>query len=286
MERAWLHRLIGDRLDVGTIRTGSTVRAIEQVGTGVRVHTDDGTESADAAVIADGAGSRLRAAMFPAHPGLVGTGDQTARGLSSPVPNDVDARAGELLDHRTGERTGSVPMGDGRYHWWATWREETVGSAPGEADDRRRWLEDRRASWHPFASALVRGTAPGDIYVTETSGLARPLPTFALGRIAFLGDAAHAMPPDLGQGGCQALEDAVALGHELGGVASAGVELALARYDRLRRGRTTGLMRAAWRMNRLLGLRGVAAQARNAAFRLVPRTATVNLMTRQYGFVA
>ncbi|MEV0051950.1 FAD-dependent monooxygenase [Saccharopolyspora shandongensis] len=58
------------------------------------------------------------------------------------------------------------------------------------------------------------------------------LDTYVAGKVALLGDAAHAMTPNLGQGACQALEDAVVL-------ASAGAGPAgLADYDRLRRPRT------------------------------------------------
>ncbi|MGK8524734.1 FAD-dependent monooxygenase [Nocardia asteroides] len=58
------------------------------------------------------------------------------------------------------------------------------------------------------------------------------LRTYAAGRIALVGDAAHAMMPTLGQGACQALEDAVVLA----GVAARDGDLT--RYDRERRPRT------------------------------------------------
>ena len=76
-------------------------------------------------------------------------------------------------------------------------------------------------------AALVEATAARDIHVVETAQLVRPLPTLAVGRVALLGDAAHAMTPDLGQGACQAFEDAVALASVL----DTDVPAALARYD-------------------------------------------------------
>ena len=38
------------------------------------------------------------------------------------------------------------------------------------------------------------------------------------GPVCLLGDSVHAMMPNLGQGGCQAIEDAMVLGEELGAV--------------------------------------------------------------------
>jgi 2-polyprenyl-6-methoxyphenol hydroxylase-like FAD-dependent oxidoreductase len=64
----------------------------------------------------------------------------------------------------------------------------------------------------------------------------RPLRAWGSGRCTLLGDAAHAMTPNLGQGACQALEDAVVLGRC---VAPGGdVSAALRAYERERRRRT------------------------------------------------
>ena len=88
---------------------------------------------------------------------------------------------------------------------------------------------DDRADWHPSVAALIDAAA--EIHVVETAQLVHPLPALAVGRVALLGDAAHAMTPDLGQGACQAFEDAVTLASVL----DADVPAALARYDALRR---------------------------------------------------
>jgi 2-polyprenyl-6-methoxyphenol hydroxylase-like FAD-dependent oxidoreductase len=105
-----------------------------------------------------------------------------------------------------------------------------------------------------------------------------------VGRIALLGDAAHAMTPDLGQGACQAFEDAVALGAVLTGATPADAPGALARYDALRRPRTSALQRQAARTNRLLGLHGPAGRIRDAVLRLVPASLSTRALAAQLRF--
>jgi len=63
-----------------------------------------------------------------------------------------------------------------------------------------------------------------------------PLSRWSLGRITVLGDAAHATAPTLGQGGCQAMEDAILLARCLGST-SLGVADGLARYEAKRKER-------------------------------------------------
>jgi salicylate hydroxylase len=66
-----------------------------------------------------------------------------------------------------------------------------------------------------------------------------PLSRYASGRVALLGDAAHAMLPFFAQGAAQAVEDAQALASCLRGANRATLSAALARYDALRRPRAS-----------------------------------------------
>jgi len=258
--RRWLSGLLTDALPDGTIRWGHPVTRPEE-------------HDADAVVIADGAHSRLRAALFPQHPGLRGSGEIAARAIA-PRPA-MPLASGELLDHRTGRRFGCMPMSDDAVYWYATW----CGATPDDPEDRRRWLRDDRADWHPCVPALVEATAAADIHVVETAQLVRPLLTFAVGRVALLGDAAHAMTPDLGQGACQAFEDAVALASVLDGDAPA----ALARYDALRRPPTSALQRRCRQTHRVLTLRGPAGRLRDAVLRRVPTRLATRALAAQLG---
>ena len=111
------------------------------------------------------------------------------------------------------------------------------GSTRHPAGGRRRALLEVFRGWHAPIEALIEATDEAailrnDIYDRD------PLPYWSVGRVTLLGDAAHPMTPNLGQGACQAVEDAVVLGECLR--RSAGIPAALRAYQRRRR------LRARW----------------------------------------
>ena len=271
--RPWLHRLLAGALGDGVVRTG--VAVLDAGGDG-RLRTSAGEDRADLVVAADGVASTIRTRLFPGHPGLDGVGELAARALV-PCPAGFDARslpAGELLDGRTGRRFGCMPMADGNVYWYASW----AGAVPA---DPQGWLLGAFADWHPAVPALVAAAGPDGVRVDELVRLARPLPSLVAGRVALLGDAGHAMTPDLGQGGCQAFEDAAELGRVLTGVDAEGLAAALRRYDAVRHPRTAAMLDASTGMNRLLRLTGPAARLRNLALRAVPARLATSVFVRQ-----
>jgi 2-polyprenyl-6-methoxyphenol hydroxylase-like FAD-dependent oxidoreductase len=129
---------------------------------------------------------------------------------------------------------------------------------------------------------VVDATDPGDVLRHDIFDL-RPRPArFVRGRLLLLGDAAHAMTPDLGQGACQAFEDAVVLGEELTGATDAAA--ALARYSARRAPRVAALQQAARRANRMLTLHGPRAAVRDALLRGVPTALATRALVTQLHF--
>lgn len=265
VHRADLQRMLLDAVAPGTVRTGVAVdrvspdgRSIEMDGTGTTV---------DVVVAADGIRSRIRAGRS-GDPGVRHAGYVAWRGVTD-RPVDVGGGTGETVGR--GLRFGIAPLADGRVYWFAV-RSQPAGAPLPDGPD---CVLDLFGAWHAPIPELIRTTPADRIQALPIEELAGPLGTFRHGRCVLLGDAAHAMTPNLGQGGNQALEDAATLVALLTRAARAGgIDAALDRYDRLRRPRTRGVARQARLLGRVLQARGpIASRLRDAALRLTPPAA-------------
>ncbi|WP_020416850.1 FAD-dependent monooxygenase [Amycolatopsis sp. ATCC 39116] len=225
VHRAALVDLLVAALPADALRPGAEVHTVRADGSVVH---SGGTSTADVVVGADGVRSVTRLSLWPDHPGPRYVGYTTWRFLAPPHPVD-----GSVEIWGRGERFGHVPMPDGRVYCYLMANAE-AGSRTGLAA-----LRDRFAHWHAPVPALLDSVSADAVLQHDTHELPE-LPTFVRGRVALLGDAAHAMTPNLGQGACQALEDAVTLATT---VDSRGVGAGLAEYDRIRRPRTRMIVR-------------------------------------------
>ncbi|GAA3834333.1 FAD-dependent monooxygenase [Sphaerisporangium flaviroseum] len=201
--RATLVSLLAVRLTPGTLRLGTTVHAVDP-HTG-RVSTSEGDLHGDLIVAADGIQSAVRRSLFPAHPGPVHSGVTSWRAIA-PRP-EGDLRAGETWG--PGQVFGIMPLADGLVYCYATAPARGEVGAGGPKAELIRLFGD----WHDPILRLLATAEEQTILRHDVFCLAAPLPAFHVGRVALLGDAAHAMTPNMGQGACQAIEDAVVLAH-------------------------------------------------------------------------
>jgi 2-polyprenyl-6-methoxyphenol hydroxylase-like FAD-dependent oxidoreductase len=277
VDRAKLHQALRAPLPAELVRTATSIQCIEPDTHGVTVISDgQPIAKADAVIAADGIGSRLRSQLFPGHPGLRQVGRLDLRGVL-PTPAGLDVAgllASIMIDRRSGSMFGLFPIGDSALYWFT---DSALRAAPPTADEARQHVLSVMADWHPAVPALIGATPPADIYVDAIACLAEPLPSFAIGRVALLGDAAHAMTPDLGQGASQAFEDAAAVTRHLADAEPAEVAERLRRYDAERRPRANRTMSAALRQSRLTSQTGATAWLRDTLLRAVPS----RLATRQ-----
>ncbi|MEV7614258.1 FAD-dependent monooxygenase [Streptomyces sp. NPDC089799] len=265
-------------------RVGGAGRADEAPRTGATagrrpvVRTSAGDLTADVVLAADGIHSPLRRLFFPTHPGLRYSGETAWRTV---VPGEglAPAEAGETWGR--GMRFGVVPLADGRVYVYATAR-VPEGTRPA---DPKAELARRFGTWHAPLPALLDRIDPAALLQHDLYDLAAPLPRYHHGRIAWLGDAAHAMTPNLGQGGCQAIEDAVVLAHLLDAAPDPqAVPAALARYTAARHPRTNAILVRSRRAGTVAGLtHPLAVALRDAALRATPARAAHRALDGLYG---
>ncbi len=140
-----------------------------------------------------------------------------------------------------------------RVYWFAT-----KNAVEGERDppgQTRELLQRLFRNWHEPVQALIAASQEDSILRNDIYDI-DPLPNFVQGRAGLLGDAAHAMTPNLGQGACQAMEDGILLAACL--KKSSRVDSGLLEYERRRMPRTRQFVLRARRL-------GVIAQWENPA---------------------
>ncbi|MET9931585.1 MULTISPECIES: FAD-dependent monooxygenase [unclassified Streptomyces] len=277
--RSTLHRLLREALPAGALAIGSEAATVEQVGPKT-VHVGYRTTvlEADLVVAADGVGSTVRSQLFPEHPGPVHSGSTVLRAITE---HAVDLRTDFELTWGRGAEFGHIALLDGRAEWHAVLSLPTGTRFADPLTELRR----RFHTWHAPIPTLLDATRPEAVLHHDVNELRTPLPSYVVGRIALLGDAAHAMTPNLGQGACQALEDAVTLGAALD--AESTVEAALARYDAERRPRSQAVAvaaRQAGKMGQQLS-HPLAVTLRNTAMRLTPSRVAIHMILRHHAWV-
>ena len=234
--RAAVIDALAARVPGGVLSLGTEVTLVEPGGgTAARVSTTAGELEADLVVAADGIRSATRAALFPGQPELRYSGVTAWQLLTRPVDGPVPM--GESWGR--GTVFGIMPLSDRRVYCYAT----ALASPGTRAADELAELVRLFGTWHEPIPALLATARPQDVIRRDVAELTAPLPSFHRGRTVLLGDAAHPMTPNLGQGACQALEDAAVLTRLTAGAQPDSVAALLGRYTTDRLPRTTDVVR-------------------------------------------
>lgn len=255
LHRGALHQVLQEGLDGVEVRFGVTPAGIVQDEDGVRVTLSDGSELvADVLVGADGIYSTVREQVF---------GDLGIRTVYSgytcwrAVIEGHRERAMELWG--PGQRMGLVPLVDGQLYIFLT--DNAEAGTPGKPDPVS--LVERFAAFAGAAGEELSHCDAATLLHHDIEYLSAH--AWQRGRVALLGDAAHAFTPNMGQGAGMAIEDAVVLARCL--AEKETVREALTRYEAARRKRVRWVSDTSQRI-------GVMGQLHNSALRWVRDTVT------------
>ncbi|AKU92620.1 putative monooxygenase [Vulgatibacter incomptus] len=261
--RGELHEALAAALPPSVeLRLGTELCGLETRADGVDARFVDGSSGRwDLVVGADGIRSRVRALAGCDVP-LRYSGDTCWRAVV-PVSGTGGTTAAEAWG-RNGARFGTVPLARGRAYVFLVLPCQ-AGSRPPSWSE----LSARFGAFGGLAASAWPGVTPEALIHHDLHELERI--EWGTPRVWLLGDAAHAMTPNLGQGAGMAIEDAAALARAV----SADLEAGFAAYKATRHARVADIKEGSRRFGVVARVGNPALRwARNTAFRLTPDSVT------------
>ena len=223
------------QLDQACFQGGRSLVSWSQSNEGVEAHFAEGPPwTGDLLIGADGIFSRVASLLRPDRR-LQYLGDRVWRGV---VTDETFCAGGDFFVYARGRGIyanffdlGPDGEGKGRTHWGFFQEEEL----PDDRDTRQRLLAEgvpaTALAKLPADAAAIISATPAEEVIANWSYDIDPLPAFVAGRVALIGDAAHAMSSSQARGMTAGLEDAVALATWLAPGASPTPLQALQRYQ-------------------------------------------------------
>jgi 2-polyprenyl-6-methoxyphenol hydroxylase-like FAD-dependent oxidoreductase len=267
IHRAALVEMLAGALAPESLHLGRRLSSFAANDDGVTARFDDGSECrGDVLIGADGIRSIVREQLFGLVP-LRYAGQTCYRGVARmTLPTDLAHACWEVWGGEA--RIGFSAIGPDQVYWFAP-KTARAGSPLLTGAAVAEELSSHYARFPAPIPDIVRNTPLDEIIRTDLYDVP-PIPRWSRGRVVLLGDAAHAMTPNLGQGGAQAIEDAYVLAEKL--AAHARPEPAYAEYQLLRKPKADWVARTAARLGWAAHLRSAPARLlRDTVLRLTPR---------------
>lgn len=274
--RADLQATLAKRVAEGGLHLNKRCTAVAQDNAGVTVTFDDGSQArSDLLIGADGIRSRVREVVAPKTT-LRYAGQTCYLGVAHiQLPPHLLRVVQEIWGGRL--RFGYSAVGKDRVYWFAP--QSAPPHTPPPADVLARLCTDY-ADFPAPVSDILAHTAAEEIIKLDLNDI-EPLNSWGNGRVVLIGDAAHAMTPNMGQGGAQAIEDAYALAQTLAQETS--YSAAFQAYETLRRPRAERIAALSWRVGQMAHQTSPLVRSlRNAVFKLLPRRLNQRQAERLY----
>lgn len=248
-----LHTVLQQKLGDSSVHYGKACTQLVETRDGIVAHLEDGSEvTGDLFLGADGLHSTIRSYVL-GRDVLRNSGYIVWRGVCT-FPQEEGEKGRMFEWWGKGTRFGFIPLKANQVYWFATQNATSV-STQGQPT-----LIDYLLSVFEKYPALVRNTIKStrleDILQNHCWDR-KPVNTWKKGPVLLLGDAAHPMTPNLGQGACLALEDSVCLATIL--QEEANLERALSLFESRRIPRAKSIVQQSWRYGKIAQLENAAA---------------------------
>lgn len=277
IHRGALQEILLGALHPKTVKTGYKALSLTQNGNGNTLHFANGLEHwSTYSLVADGLHSRIRQQLFP-HSTLRYMGYTCWRGVCA-MPNDYRFGNTVVEAWGKGQRIGLVPLPNKQVYWFAV--SNAKAQDPHMHNLRSADLLSHFAAFSPPFLEILASTSQSSIVLHDLYDL-KPLEQFHKGNTLLLGDAAHATSPNMGQGGCQAIEDAAYLRHCLQSTSS--VPEAFKQFTALRLAKTHFITQRSKQMGAMAQWENpIAVAIRNFLTKMAPETSVTKQLHKVY----
>lgn len=265
IHRADLHALLLSKINPDCIQTKKRVQRIEQNENTIILHFQDGSIHETCFLIAaEGIHSVVRNYVLPdSKPRYAGYTcwraviDNTKLQL-----NDCSETWGSK------GRFGIVPLAGNKIYWFAC-----VNASANDLVMKNFTVQDlldQFAGYHHPIPSILKETKNENLIWADINDI-KPINRYAFNNILLIGDAAHATTPNLGQGACQAIEDAVILANEI--KRTGDVIIAFKKFEERRLKRTHWIVKTSNRIGKMAQLENrFLITVRNLLLKILPKS--------------
>lgn len=274
IHRAELHQVLLSRLNKNVrLFTNKKATAFEKKDKTVTVQFQDGnTATGDYLLACDGIHSPIRRQLLPDST-IRYAGYTCWRGVLNHNLKDLNTSIATETWGKEG-RFGVVPLTNNRIYWFACINSKTAKNRLFEAFKIEHLQENFEKYHFPIPQSLNL-TTQNDVFWDDITDL-QPLKQLAFDNILLMGDAGHATTPNMGQGACQAIEDAVVLRNcirQFSTDSSEKIERSFKAFENKRLPRTTKIVNTSWTFGKAAQFtNSVAISLRNFAVKMTPES--------------
>ena len=275
--RGRLQQVLVTEIDSSKIHLNKRLQSVIQRSDKVDLIFDDGTVTeADVVIAADGIKSAVRKNIF-GDLSLRYSGQTCWRGMANfSLPADKKLNSYEMWGKQKGLRFGFVPTAENEVYYFATLF--TAPNGKDEPGEVKRKLHSLYSVFGALPVQLVESTPEEKIIRSDINDFV-PIKQWWKGRVALLGDAAHATTPNLGQGGCQAVEDAFVIAKCLKEYSSP--DQAFQTYQQIRMEKAVNVVNMSWTMGKMTNIGNPFLQSvRNGLMRLIPEATAIKQLDK------
>ena len=238
VSRAELQNMLMDEFGREDIHLAKKMISFVEEGERVKIQFADGSEiESDLLVGADGTHSITRAYVLGEQVERRYAGYVNWNGLVD-VSDDYAAADQWTTFVGEGKRVSLRPVANNRFYFFFD-----VPLAVGLENDRSQYKALFKQYFKGWCEPVQKLIDAVDVQKTNRVEIhdIEPFANFYKGRVVIVGDAAHSTTPDIGQGGCQAMEDAIYLARSLQ-INTLGLQDSLRRYQNKRNERANELV--------------------------------------------